>query len=115
MNLNVEIIDCPIVREPSGLAMSSRNERLSAEQRNSAIEISKVLFESRNFVSKMNPLDVNKWVIENINLVKGLKVEYYCIVNIESLQEVSDWNAPAVGCIAVFCGEIRLIDNIRYQ
>jgi len=115
LNLGVEIIDCPIVREPSGLAMSSRNERLTPDQRRNAVEISKVLFESRNFVNNLTPAQLTALVIEKVNLVEGLEVEYYEIVNATSLQTIDSWKEPAVGCIAVFCGEVRLIDNIRYN
>lgn len=114
MNYPIEIIDCPIVRETSGLAMSSRNERLTTEQRKKATEISKVLFESRNFVAQFSPAALTRWVVERINSVEGLEVEYYEIVNSESLQAVTEWDGSSVGCIAVFCGEVRLIDNIRY-
>ena len=114
MNFNIKIIDCPIVREPSGLAMSSRNERLSSEQRKKAVEISKVLHESRNFAAQFSPAELAHWVIEKINASNDLEVEYYDIVNSTSLQTINSWTEPAVGCIAVFCGEVRLIDNIRY-
>lgn len=115
MNFEVEIIDCPIVREPSGLAMSSRNERLTVDQRKKAVEISKVLFESRNFAANLSPTELISWVIERINIVPELEVEYFEIVNSTSLHPLFSWSEPAVGCIAVFCGEVRLIDNIRYN
>jgi pantoate--beta-alanine ligase len=115
MHFDINIIDCQIVRDESGLAMSSRNERLTEEQRKKAVEISKVLFESRNFVPKMSPDNLNKWVIEQVNAFPELKVEYFDIVHSETLQTINSWTSPAVGCIAVFCGEVRLIDNIRYN
>lgn len=115
LDFDVEIVDCPIVREESGLAMSSRNERLSAEQRKKAVEISKVLFESRNFVPKLSPNELKNWVVEKINAVDGLEVEYFEIANTTTLQTIASWTEPSVGCIAVFCGEVRLIDNIRYN
>lgn len=115
LNMSVEIIDCPIVREQSGLAMSSRNERLSTKQRKKAAEISNVLFESRNFVPQLSPAELIKRVTYQINSVDVLEVEYFEIVNSESLQPISSWQEPSVGCIAVFCGEVRLIDNIRYD
>ena len=115
LNFDIEIVDCPIIREPSGLAMSSRNERLSDEQRKKAIEISKVLFESRNFVPKLSPSELTQWVIDKINSVDGLEVEYYEIADSNTLQTVNSWMEPAVGCVAVFCGEVRLIDNVRYN
>jgi pantoate--beta-alanine ligase len=115
LNFNTKIIDCPIIREPSGLAMSSRNERLTAEQRRNAIEISKVLFESRNFARQLTPKELAEWVIKKINAVVGLNVEYFDIVSSTTLQTLKEWTEPAVGCIAVFCGEVRLIDNIKYN
>lgn len=115
LDFAVDIVDCPIVREESGLAMSSRNERLSAEQRKKAVEISKVLFKSRNFVQKLCPNDLKNWVVEKINAVDGLEVEYFEIANTTTLQTIESWAEPSVGCIAVFCGEVRLIDNIRYN
>jgi len=115
LNFNIEIIDCPIIREQSGLALSSRNERLTSEQRKYAVEISKVLFESRNFAKQLAPNELTNWVIDKINAVPELKVEYFEIVNSSTLQTVNSWAEQAVGCIAVFCGEVRLIDNIRYN
>lgn len=115
LNFDVEIVDCPIIRESSGLAMSSRNERLTAEQRKKAVEISKVLFESRNFAAQLSPKKLTRWVIDKINTVHELEVEYYEIVNSITLQPLVSWSEPAVGCIAVYCGKVRLIDNIRYN
>ncbi len=115
MDLKVEIVDCPIVREPSGLAMSSRNARLSEADRKKAEEIYKVLSESRNFAALLSPIELTQWVEELIDLVPGLEVEYYEIVNTSTLQTVYSWSEPSVGCIAVYCGDVRLIDNIRYN
>jgi pantoate--beta-alanine ligase len=113
--LDVEVVDCEIVRGESGLALSSRNERLTPEQHKKAIQISKVLFESRNFASQLSPKELTNWVIDKINAVAGLQVEYYDIVNSCNLQTIDTWQEPAVGCVAVFCGEVRLIDNIKYS
>jgi pantoate--beta-alanine ligase len=115
MNLSVEIVGCPIIREKSGLAMSSRNERLSPAEREKAAEIAKVLFESRNFAPQISPAELVKQVTAEINLVEGLQAEYFDIVDRESLQPVNTWNGDCVGCIAVFCGDVRLIDNIKYN
>ncbi|HLP03938.1 MAG TPA: pantoate--beta-alanine ligase [Paludibacter sp.] len=114
LGYKTEIVDCPIVREPGGLAMSSRNERLTAEQRKSATEISKALFESSRLVGRITPGELVQWVADKVNVVPGLQVEYFEIVNSVSLRTAGSWNEPAVGCIAVFCGDVRLIDNIRY-
>lgn len=115
MHFPVEIVDCPIVREPSGLAMSSRNERLSVEEREIAANISKVLFESRNFVPEKSPAQIVEWVTAQIGGIEGLQMEYFEIAHALNLQSVESWDEPSVGCIAVFCGEVRLIDNIRYN
>lgn len=114
MNLPVQIIDCPIVREATGLALSSRNERLSEDQRKYAVKISEVLFESRNFAPQKSVAEITDYVIAKVNEQKYLEVEYYEIVNADTLQPVQSWNEPAVGCITVYCGDVRLIDNIRY-
>ena len=114
LNMSVEIVDCPIVRESGGLAMSSRNERLTPEQRKIAVNISKILSESCNFVPDLNPVELKHLVTERLNEIDGLEVEYYEIANIETLQTAANWEKPTVGCVAVFCGEVRLIDNIKY-
>jgi pantoate--beta-alanine ligase len=114
LNLKVEIIDCPIIRESDGLAMSSRNERLSTADRKIAVSISKVLFESRNFATRYSPSELTDWVVSEVNAIQGLEIEYFEIADAVSLEKIQDWSKPSVGCIAVFCGDIRLIDNIRY-
>ena len=114
MHFPVEIVDCPIVREASGLALSSRNERLSDEQRKKAVRISEVLFESRNFAHAKPVKEVAQWVVGAINAVDGLEVEYFEIVDAASLQAVDQWEGHCVGCITVYCGDVRLIDNVRY-
>jgi len=115
MKYPIEIVDCTIVREPSGLAMSSRNERLSNDERKKAARISEVLFESRNFATKKSPAELIQWVINSVNEVPELEVEYYDIVDATNLQTINEWGGNNVGCIAVFCGDVRLIDNIRYN
>ena len=113
----VEIVACPIVREPSGLAMSSRNERLTAQERKKAALISKVLFESRNFVGSKPVAEVRKQVIDALNKEKLFELEYFEIVDGNTLQAVENWadSAYIAGCVALFCGKIRLIDNVRYK
>ena len=115
--LPVEIVGCPIVRENDGLAMSSRNTLLSAEERERALTISRTLFESLEH-AKSNDLDSTKTFVENvINSTEGLCLEYYQIVDGNTLQEIAEWSDSEyiVGCIALFCGKIRLIDNIVYK
>lgn len=110
MRFKIEIVECPIVREPSGLAMSSRNERLTSQQREIAASISKVLFESRTFVPEKSPSELKSWVESQIEGIDGLRLEYFEIANSNTLQTAKSWDEPTVGCIAVFCGEVRLID-----
>lgn len=115
MSFPVEIVDCEIVREPSGLAMSSRNERLTSEQRELAVAISKTLFASQQLSKQMQPYELTDWVLSELEKAEGLKTEYFEIVNAKTLQKAIDWSESTVGCIAVFCGEVRLIDNVRYK
>jgi len=117
LQLPLEIVPCPIIREADGLALSSRNARLSDTQRKKAVTISKILFESRTFVASKSVIELTNWVIDNINKESELRVEYYEIVDGNSLQAVTSWDETdsIVGCITVFCGEVRLIDNIRYK
>jgi pantoate--beta-alanine ligase len=108
-----QIIGCPIVREESGLALSSRNERLSAEEKQTAVNISHILFESRQLKESQSVQQVESWVIEQINRVPGLTVEYYEIVDQTTLLPTDTFN-HAIGCVTVYCGPVRLIDNIKY-
>ncbi len=116
LNLPVEIIACPIIREESGLARSSRNELLSAEERKKAALISQVLSKSVNFAKEMSVDEVKNWVIDQFKVDDIFKMDYYDIVDGNTLQSVSSWDKSdyIVGCIAVYCGKIRLIDNIHY-
>lgn len=117
LSLDVEIVGCSIVREPDGLAMSSRNTLLSADERERALVISRTLFDSLAF-AKENTLAATRAFVENaINGTPGLELEYYQIVDGNTLQEIAEWEDSdfAVGCIALFCGKVRLIDNIKYK
>lgn len=117
LKLNIQIVPMPIIREESGLAMSSRNERLSASQRVVAVHISEVLLGSKEGMSRNTVAQTLQEVTDKINQSESLKVEYFEIVDGTTLQPVSDWNDSKyiVGCIAVFCGDVRLIDNITYK
>lgn len=115
MHFPVEVVDCPIVRETSGLAMSSRNERLSASERDTAANIYRILNESRNLTDKMSPGELTQWVTDEVNNAGGLSVEYFDIADRETLITIDRWQPESIGCIAVFCGEVRLIDNIEYN
>ncbi|MDR2816887.1 MAG: pantoate--beta-alanine ligase [Proteiniphilum sp.] len=117
LQLPVEIVAIPTVREPDGLAMSSRNQRLSEEQRAQAAEIYRIMRESVLLAGERPPDEVVRFVTGSINNVPELRVEYFGIVDGESLQPVSSWrdSGNIVGAIAVYCGDVRLIDNIRYR
>ena len=114
LNLPVEIVPCPIVREADGLAMSSRNQRLTPEQRRNAPHIYDILSKARNKARQMSVKELENWVTETVNENAFLKTEYFEIVDDEQLIPIPDWDSPLnkVGCIAVHCGEVRLIDNI---
>ena len=109
----LKIVDCPIVRENSGLAMSSRNERLSEQEKQTAVTISQTLFASLQWAKTASVKEVQQRVIDTINNVDGLEVEYYEIIDKNTLQPTEVWD-NAVGCVTVYCGPVRLIDNIRY-
>lgn len=117
MQLPVEIVGCPIVRETSGLALSSRNALLTPEQRQTAVHISAVLKESTLFALETTVAELHDAVVAAINKKDGLEVEYFDIVNGDTLQSVEKWDDAdyIVGCVTVYCGKIRLIDNIRYK
>lgn len=117
LKLDINIVPMPIVREVSGLALSSRNERLTATQKEVAVNISKVLAESKEWMKNSSVEEVIKAVTTTLDSFTELKVEYYEIVDGYTLQSVADWKDSdyIVGCIAIFCGEVRLIDNIIYK
>ncbi len=115
---NIQIVDCPIKREADGLALSSRNVRLTPEDRKTAPVIYKTLKESVDFAKNHTVEETRKKVIDTLNAINGLKVEYYEIVDPITMQPIKDWkeavNGAPHGCITVYCGDVRLIDNIKY-
>lgn len=117
LNLPVEIVACPTMREKDGLAMSSRNQRLNNEQRENATHIHRTLSAARNKAGEMSVKDLKKWVVDTIDQNRFLETEYFEITDDENLNPISSWKSPLnkVGCIAVHCGEVRLIDNIVFE
>jgi pantoate--beta-alanine ligase len=117
LHFNLEIVACPIIREADGLALSSRNQLLSAEERKNALNISKTLFASQEYSKSHSVAETQKFVEDGIAAVDGLKLEYFEIVDGITLQKIAKWEdtAYSVGCITVFSGKIRLIDNIKYR
>ena len=117
MNFPLEIVGCPIVREEDGLALSSRNTRLSAQEREFALNISKTLFRSKEYAASHTLEETQRFVEDSIASSEGLQLEYFEIVDGLTLQRIENWEDTdyVVGCITVFCGEVRLIDNIKYK
>jgi pantoate--beta-alanine ligase len=110
----VEVISCPTVREPDGLAMSSRNRRLSPELRGRAPVIYQTLSALADIKKTLSVEQYKRWAVDHIESAKPLKVEYFEIADATSLQSVDSWDASGglVACTAVWAGEVRLIDNI---
>ena len=117
LRLNLEIVPCPVIREESGLAMSSRNSLLTPQEKILAANIYRIMRESLTL--DLSVRETEEWVTHAINAIDGLEVEYYSIVDGDTLAAVANWDEAAhvVGCITVYCGAtpIRLIDHIRYK
>ena len=113
----VEIVACPIVREADGLAMSSRNMRLSVAERAAAPLIFRTLSQSLSLVPHQSVQEVTAFVYASLSKEPIIKIEYFSIAHPATLRQISSWReaASAVGCIAAFCGGVRLIDNIIYN
>ena len=119
LNLDINIIECPIIREESGLAMSSRNALLTSEERAIAANIYRILKESVTKKDSLSVDELQQEVINSINAIDQLEVEYFEIVDGNTLETVHSWDDSPyiVGCITVYCGAtpIRLIDHIKYK
>jgi pantoate--beta-alanine ligase len=117
MSDSLQIVECPIIRDEDGLAKSSRNSLLSKDERAIAPAIFKALKESVEYAKNHNVKETHDKVVADINAVEGLEVEYFEIVDGNTLQDVTNWeDSPyVVGCITVYCGKtpIRLIDHIK--
>ena len=119
LKLGVEIVACPIVREVDGLALSSRNALLTADERELAVNISRILFYSIAYAHNHGVGETHDMVVAALNALEGLEVEYFEIVDAHTLQAVKDWDdaEEVQGCITVYCGHrpVRLIDNVKYK
>ena len=119
LQLPVQIVECPIVREEDGLAKSSRNTLLAPDERAIAPAIYKALKDSTEYAKTHTLKETHDYVVNTINAVDGLDVEYFSIVDGNTLQDIANWeDSPyVVGCITVYCGKtpIRLIDHIKYK
>ena len=119
LGIRVEIVECDIVRDEDGLAKSSRNTLLAPDERAIAPTIYKALKASVTYAKKHTVQETHDKVVGDINKVDGLDVEYFSIVDGNTLQDITSWDdSPyVVGCITVYCGKtpIRLIDHIKYK
>ncbi len=117
LSINVEIVDCDIIRDNDGLALSSRNALLSKEHREAAPHIHAMLKSATTKVDNMSPKELQAWITAAIETNPLLKVIYYQSVDALSMNEVEQWcdSERIQGCIAVQAGAVRLIDNIRIK
>jgi pantoate--beta-alanine ligase len=117
LDMPVEIVSCPIIREPDGLAMSSRNRLLTASQRKSASKISKVLLQAKDIARKTTVTELKKFVTTQIDKDPNLKTEYFELVPESDLIPLKKWPeiTPVIACIAVKAGHVRLIDNMKFS
>ena len=115
--LDVQIVGCPIKRASDGLALSSRNERLTAEQRKAAPEIYEILKYSVEYSQNHSVRATHDTVVEHLDAIPGMRVEYFEIVDARTLEPIEEWEESdwVVGCITVYVGDVRLIDNIVYR
>jgi pantoate--beta-alanine ligase len=114
-NLAVEIGACPTVREHDDLAMSSRNTRLSEENRRIAPQIYKILRDSRDLIDVFTPAQLRAFAEEQFKKIPRTKLEYFEIVNAKTLQPIENWSdcPRRVACVAIWLGDVRLIDNVK--
>lgn len=115
-NIPVQIVPCPTIREKDGLAMSSRNERLTPDERTVAPFIYQALNEAKSNVKKMTPEEVKLRLKNQFNDQPKFKLEYFEIADDRELQAVNGWEHPngIRGFIAAHLGNVRLIDNIKF-
>jgi pantoate--beta-alanine ligase len=117
LNLDIQIVACPIIREKDGLAMSSRNERLTREERKLAPYIYETLKLAREKKEEFSPSELKDWTGDRFDKIPELHLEYFEIVEDKALKTISDWNEGVnkVACLAVQLGRVRLIDNLNFD
>lgn len=116
LNIPVEIVACPIVREEDGLAMSSRNTYLSADERKAALCLSKAIFEGEKMAKEgFSVKEVLEKMEEIISSEKLAKIDYIQAVDLETIKDVDNFNKDTLVAIAVYIGKTRLIDNFIYE
>jgi len=109
----VNITPCPTIRESDGLAMSSRNRRLSAEERAIAPEIYRTLLGAKELAKKIPVIELKGISIARLQS-KGFRVDYFELADTDSLQPVATWeeSSGVIACVAAYLGSVRLIDNM---
>ena len=117
LNMGVEIVECPIIRDADGLALSSRNTLLTPEHRAAAPHIYEVVSQCADKAKELSPAELTAWVTEQVEANELLKVIYFQAVDALTMQQVASWEESerVQGCIAVQAGDIRLIDNIKIK
>ena len=117
LNLDVEIVECPIIRGEDGLALSSRNTLLDEAHRAAAPHIYEVISQCATKAAELTPAELTDWVVAEVEKNPCLKVIYFQAVDALSMQQVASWQESerVQGCIAVQAGQIRLIDNVRIK
>ncbi len=117
LNIGIEIISCPTIREDDGLAMSSRNRLLSGPERAAAPLIHQTLLKAKQMREQHSPAKIREFVLSEINNHPLMQAEYFEVVDDQDLKPVKNWHGPKnkVGCIAVQLSEVRLIDNIYFS
>lgn len=116
LQLPIEVIACPIIREPDGLAMSSRNSLLRAEERKLASLIPKLMEEAKQIVLSKGISAAKTFVLDNVVNYPSMKLDYYEVCDAETLQIASEGQMQnkKIALIALFVGKIRLIDNLPF-
>lgn len=117
MKLELQIVPCPIIREKDGLAMSSRNIRLTREERKLAPFIYKTLMLATKKKEELSPPELKDWVRSTFDKQPELRLDYFEIVEDKGLKSVSTWEEGLnkVACVAVLLGSVRLIDNVNFD
>ena len=116
LNIPIEIIPCPIVREEDGLALSSRNTYLSSEDRKAALCLSKAIFAGEKLAKEGGSVEeVIGKMREIIDSEELSKIDYISVVNLKTMEDASDFDGDRLVAIAVYIGKTRLIDNFIYR
>ena len=117
LNIEIDIIECAIVRGEDGLALSSRNELLTPEHRAAAPHIYATIKQCAEKMESMSPAELTEWVVATIDSNPLLKTIYFEAVDARTMQRVERWSDSEriQGCCAVQAGSIRLIDNIKIK